>query len=329
MILCGKLRRLNTKRLKTQKGNFFMNWTQLRVSVKTEDIDRVAAIMSMLDNGIQIEDYSDIETDLRTCYGDLIDENILNADRSHGAVSIYVPDDKNYNDYIAFLKDRFAAEKIDAKIELLGVDEEEWSTAWKKYYHPVKVGEKLVIVPMWEKYDKKPEEIIVRMDPGMAFGTGTHETTRLVCGLIEKYLKKGDYMLDVGTGSGILAICASKLGAEKCKAYDIDPVAVRVAKENVKDNDVTNVECDVSDLLANVDLSGGLFDFATANIVADIIVRMAPDIGAYLKTGGLLITSGIIERYADDVRGAMTANGFEPVEERMESDWVAMVWRKK
>lgn len=306
-----------------------MNWTQLRVSVKTEDIDRVAAIMSMLDNGIQIEDYSDIETDLRTCYGDLIDENILNADRSHGAVSIYVPDDKNYNDYIAFLKDRFAAEKIDAKTELLGVDEEEWSTAWKKYYHPVKVGEKLVIVPMWEKYDKKPEEIIVRMDPGMAFGTGTHETTRLVCGLIEKYLKKGDYMLDVGTGSGILAICASKLGAEKCKAYDIDPVAVRVAKENVKDNDVTNVECDVSDLLANVDLSGGLFDFATANIVADIIVRMAPDIGAYLKTGGLLITSGIIERYADDVRGAMTANGFEPVEERMESDWVAMVWRKK
>lgn len=306
-----------------------MNWTQLRVSVKTEDIDRVAAIMSMLDNGIQIEDYSDIETDLKTCYGDLIDENILNADRSHGAVSIYVPDDKNYNDYIAFLKDRFAAEKIDAKIELLGVDEEEWSTAWKKYYHPVKVGEKLVIVPMWEKYDKKTEEIIVRMDPGMAFGTGTHETTRLVCGLIEKYLKKGDYMLDVGTGSGILAICASKLGAEKCKAYDIDPVAVRVAKENVKDNDVTNVECDVSDLLANVDLSGGLFDFATANIVADIIVRMAPDIGAYLKTGGLLITSGIIERYADDVRAAMKPNGFEPVEERMESDWVAMVWRKK
>lgn len=306
-----------------------MNWTQLRVSVKTEDIDRVAAIMSMLDNGIQIEDYSDIETDLKTCYGDLIDENILNADRSHGAVSIYVPDDKNYNDYIAFLKERFASEKIDAKIELLGVDEEEWSTAWKKYYHPVKVGEKLVIVPMWEKYDKKPDEIIVRMDPGMAFGTGTHETTRLVCGLIEKYLKKGDYMLDVGTGSGILAICASKLGAKECKAYDIDPVAVRVAKENVKDNDVTNVECDVSDLLANVDLSGGLFDFATANIVADIIVRMSPDIGAYLKTGGLLITSGIIERYADDVRRAMTANGFEPVEERMESDWVAMVWRKK
>ena len=329
MILCGRLCRLIVQRLKTQKGNFFMNWTQLRVSVKTEDIDRVAAIMSMLDNGIQIEDYSDIETDLKTCYGDLIDENILNADRSHGAVSIYVPDDKNYNDYIAFLKDRFAAEKIDAKIELLGVDEEEWSTAWKKYYHPVKVGEKLVIVPMWEKYDKKPEEIIVRMDPGMAFGTGTHETTRLVCGLIEKYLKKGDYMLDVGTGSGILAICASKLGAEKCKAYDIDPVAVRVAKENVKDNDVTNVECDVSDLLANVDLSGGLFDFATANIVADIIVRMAPDIGAYLKTGGLLITSGIIERYADDVRVAMKSNGFEPVEERMESDWVAMVWRKK
>lgn len=305
-----------------------MNWTQLRVTVPTRDIDRTAAIMSMLDNGIQIEDYSDIETDLRTCYGDLIDEKILAADKTHGAVSIYIPDDKNYNDYTAFLKERFAAEKIDAKMELLGVDEEEWSTAWKKYYHPIKVGERLVIVPMWERYDAAPDEIIVKMDPGMAFGTGTHETTRLVCGLIEKYLKKGDYMLDVGTGSGILAICASKLGAKKCMAYDIDPVAVRVAKENVKDNDVDNIECAVSDLLAQVDKTDGLFDFVTANIVADIIVRMAPDIGAFMKKDALLITSGIIERYAGDVRAAMVENGFEAVEERSESDWKAMVWKK-
>ena len=305
-----------------------MDWTQLRVTVKTEDIDRTAAIMSMLDNGIMIEDYSDIETGLKTCYGDLIDENILNADKSKGAVSIYIPDDKNYNDYTAFLRDRFAAEKIDAKIELIGVDEEEWSTAWKKYYHPIKVGERLVIVPMWEKYDPAPGEIIVRMDPGMAFGTGTHETTRLVCGLIEKYLVPGQRMLDVGTGSGILAICASKLGAKECFAYDIDPVAVRVAKENVKDNGLDNITCGVSDLLRDVDLSGGQFDFATANIVADIIIRMSGDVGIYLKQGSYLICSGIIEQYENDVREAMQRGGFEIVECAKESDWVAMVCRK-
>lgn len=306
-----------------------MNWTQLRVKVKTEDIDRTAAIMSMLDNGIMIEDYSDIETGLKTCYGDLIDENILNADKSTGAVSIYVPDDRNYNDYIAFLRERFSAEGIDAKLELIGVDEEEWSTAWKKYYHPIKVGERLVIVPMWEKYDPAPGEIIVRMDPGMAFGTGTHETTRLVCGLIEKYLVPGQRMLDVGTGSGILAICASKLGAKECFAYDIDPVAVRVARENVKDNDLDNITCGVSDLLADVDLSGGQFDFAVANIVADIIVRMSDDIGKYIKDGAYLICSGIIERYEPDVRAAMERNGFDVVETAKESDWVAMVCQKR
>ncbi len=305
-----------------------MNWTQLRVNVATGDIERTAAIMSMLDNGILIEDYSDIEDGLKTVYGDLIDETILNADKSHGAVSIYIPDDKNYNDYIAFLKDRFAAENIDARLELIGVDEEEWSTAWKKYYHPIRVGERLVVVPMWEKYDALENDIIVKMDPGMAFGTGTHETTRLVCGLIEKYLVPGQRMLDVGTGSGILAICASKLGAGECFAYDIDPVAVRVAEENCKDNEVTNITCGVSDLLASVDTTGGLYDFAVANIVADIIIRMAPDIGAYLKTGAYLITSGIIERYADDVKAAMTASGFTLVESAMESDWVAMVYKK-
>ncbi len=305
-----------------------MNWTQLRVSVATSDIDRTAAIMSMLDNGILIEDYSDIEDGLKTVYGDLIDEAILNADKSHGAVSIYIPDDKNYNDYMAFLKERFAAEGIEAKLELIGVDEEEWSTAWKKYYHPIRVGERLVIVPMWERYEAAENDIIVKMDPGMAFGTGTHETTRLVCGLIERYLVPGQRMLDVGTGSGILAICASKLGAGECFAYDIDPVAVRVAEENCKDNDVHNITCGVSDLLASVDTAGGLYDFAVANIVADIIIRMAPDIGAYLKTGAYLITSGIIERYADDVKAAMTANGFTLVETAMESDWVAMVYQK-
>ena len=186
----------------------------------------------------------------------------------------------------------------------------------------------MTIVPKWEEYSESDGEIVVRMDPGMAFGTGTHETTRLVCGLIEKYLVPGQRVLDVGTGSGILSICASKLGAAECFACDIDPVAVRVARENAADNSCENIRCEVSDLLMNVDLSRGKYDFAVANIVADIIIRMSDDIGDYLKTGAYLITSGIIDIYADEVIKTLVSKGFSHIETRTESDWNAIVFQK-
>ena len=305
-----------------------MEWTQLKVTVGVEKLDDTVAVMSMLDNGLMIEDYSDIETNLKTVYGDLIDESILNADKSLAAVSIYVPEEKNYNDYIAFLKERFAHLGIDAKIELIGLDEEEWSTAWKKYYKPIRVSDRLVIVPMWEEYKAQGGEVVVKMDPGMAFGTGTHETTRLVAGLIEKYMRSGDRVLDVGTGSGILSICAAKLGAGGCAAYDIDPVAVRVAKENCEKNDCENIiECGVSDLLKDVKSVAGGYDFAVANIVADIIVRLSSDIGAYLKKGAFYITSGIIEEREAVVLEAMKAVGFTAVEIVRENGWCAIVFK--
>ncbi len=306
-----------------------MEWTQLKVTVKLDKLDETCAVMGMLDNGLMIEDYSDIETNLKTVYGDLIDESILNADKSLAAVSIYVPEEKNYNDYVAFLKERFASLGIDAKIELIGLCEEEWSTAWKKYYKPIKVGDRLVIVPMWEDYEATDGEVIVKMDPGMAFGTGTHETTRLVAGLIEKYMKTGDSVLDVGTGSGILSICASKLGAGMCAAYDIDPVAVRVAEENCEKNGCADkIKCGVSDLLKDVDIPEGGFDFALANIVADIIIRLSPDIGKCLKDGAFYITSGIIDERKADVLEAMTEVGFELCESVHENGWCAMVFKK-
>ncbi|MBQ4136684.1 MAG: 50S ribosomal protein L11 methyltransferase [Clostridia bacterium] len=306
-----------------------MEWTQLKVTVDVSRLDDTAAVMGMLDNGLMIEDYSDIELNLKTVYGDLIDEAILNADKNIASVSIYVPEEKNYNDYIAFLRERFASLGIDAKIELIGLKEEEWSSAWKKYYKPIKVSDKLVIVPMWEDYTPENGEVIVKMDPGMAFGTGTHETTRLVAGLIEKYMKKDDTVLDVGTGSGILSICAAKLGAKYCAAYDIDPVAVRVAKENCEKNGCADkIVCGVSDLLKQVDVPEGGFDFAVANIVADIIIRLAPDIGACLKDGAAYITSGIIDEREDDVLGAMTKEGFRVLETVHENGWCAIVFEK-
>ncbi|MBQ4575929.1 MAG: 50S ribosomal protein L11 methyltransferase [Clostridia bacterium] len=304
-----------------------MEWTQLKAVCAASDLDEVCAVMSMLDNGLMIEDYSDIEEGLNTCYGDLIDESILEADKTVAAVSIFVPEEKNCADYVAFLRERFTAAALDVKLSLAGIDEKDWANEWKKYYKPIKTGNRIVIVPMWQDYDAAEGELIVKMDPGMAFGTGTHETTRLCASMLETYLKPGDRMLDVGTGSGILAVCASKLGASHVNAYDIDPVAVRVAIENAEANACNNITCEVSDLLASVSLENGVYDIACANIVAEIIIRMAPDISRYLKKGALLVTSGIIDKYANDVITAMEEAGLSLHDRISENGWHAIVFK--
>ena len=302
-------------------------WHQIKATVKLEQLDSLTAIMSMISNNLMIEDYSDV--DLKTCYGDLIDESILNADKTVASVSVFIPVERNYNEAVAFLSERCAETGVDAKVEIVGVNEEDWANSWKDYYKPIQIGERIVIVPAWEKYDKRPDDIIVTMDPGMAFGTGTHETTRLVIGLLEKYARKGQRMLDVGCGSGILAICASKLGASECRAYDIDEVAVRVAEDNVLSNDCENVTCAQSDLLKSVDLEGGQYDLITANIVADIIIRMIPDVGGYMKEDAVLLASGIIGPRANDVISAFESHGFTVVETAMDNDWCALAVKKK
>ena len=301
-------------------------WTRIKVTVPLSQLDELVAVMSMINNYLQIEDYSDI--DLKTCYGDLIDESILNADKTIASVSVYVPSDVGVADNLAFLHERLATCGIDGKIDISGVNEDDWANSWKAYYKPIKIGERIVIVPAWEKYDAKEGEIIVKMDPGMAFGTGSHETTRLVIGLLEKYVRGGERVLDVGTGSGILAICASKLGAKECKAYDIDPVAVKVARENIKDSGQQNITCDQSDLLRQVELSKGGYDIICANIVADIIIRMTPDVAAYLNEGGVILASGIIIERSEDVISCFEANGFKIANKAVENGWCALVVSK-
>lgn len=302
-------------------------WTQIRVTVPLAELDDLTAIMSMVSNNLQIEDYSDI--DLKTCYGDLIDESILNADKTIASVSVYLPAERSVPECIAFLRERFAETNLtDAKLETVGVNEEDWANSWKAYYKPIKIGNKLVIVPAWEKYEPSEGELIVRMDPGMAFGTGTHETTRLVIQMLENYTKPGCRMLDVGTGSGILAICASRLGAGECKAYDIDPMAVRVANENIKDSGLKNITCEVSDLLKGADKSKP-YDLICANIVADIIIRMTPDVGAFMHEDTVLLASGIIAERADDVISCFEAHGFRIVEQLTDNGWCGLAVMKK
>ena len=299
-------------------------WTKITVVGKTRDLDGIVAVMSMLDNGLMIEDYSDFK--LNGMYGELVDESILNADRDTVKVSLFVPEERNFLEYRDHLEARLPALGIEAKIEIEGVNEDDWAESWKQYYKPVPLG-RVTIVPAWEKYEPREDEVIIRMDPGMAFGTGTHETTRLVIRLMQDELKGGERLLDVGTGSGILSICASKLGALSCNAYDIDPVAVKVARENALADGCTNITVGVSDLLKGVDLSLGKYDFCVANIVADIIIRMLPDIGKYVKAGAPLILSGIIAEREGEVREAVIANGFTVLKVITENDWVGMLVR--
>ena len=305
-----------------------MIWTQIKVTVPLRELDDLVALMSMINNNLMIEDYSDIDVNLKTCYGDLIDEKILNANKDIASVSVFIPSDRSYMDDLAYIRQRCAELELHAEIELVGVNEEDWANSWKAYYKPIKIGEKIVICPAWERYTPAEGEIVIRMDPGMAFGTGTHETTRLVIRLLEKYTKAGQRMLDVGTGTGILAICASRLGADFCRAYDIDPTAVRVARENIKDSGLTNVTCDQSDLLKQVSLEGGQYDLVCANIVADIIIRMTPDVGRYMKDDAVLLASGIIAERCDDVVECFERNGFKVVEKLTDNDWCGLAVMK-
>lgn len=301
-------------------------WTQIKVTAKLELLDEVSAVMNMISNYLQIEDYSDI--DLKTCYGDLIDEQILSADKTIASVSVYLPSEGGVSDTVSFLRARFDELEIPVQISISGLNEEDWANSWKEYYKPIRIGERIVIVPAWEKYEAKENDIIVRMDPGMAFGTGTHETTRLVIGLLEKYVRAEDRVLDVGCGSGILAICAAKLGAGECKAYDIDPVAVKVARENIKDSGLSNVTCDVSDLLRQVDTAYAPYQVICANIVADIIIRMTPDVGRLMDETSVILASGIIVERSEDVIRCFEEHGFKIVEKAEENGWCALAVKK-
>lgn len=302
-----------------------MSWTQIRVECALKDLDTVTAVMSMIDNGLMIEDYSDVTEGMNAIYGELLDEEIINKDKTKAAVSVYLSEDRNVPETLMLIKSRFEELKVEVDVQTLGLKEEDWANCWKKYYKPIHIGKRVVIVPMWEDYKAKDGEVTVSMDPGMAFGTGTHETTALCAEMIEKYMPAGVRALDVGTGSGILAILESKLGAATVEALDIDHNAVKVAKENCEANGVSNVICKQSDLIAE---ANGIYGFISANIVADIIIRMAENVGNYLLSGGLLVVSGIIEPQAEQVVSVFKQKGFALKDKIDKNDWNAFVFCK-
>ena len=299
-------------------GNTCGEWTAIRATVKTPLLDRLTAIMSVIDTGLMIEDYSDFS--LNGVYGELVDESILKADRSVASVTVFIPEDSDSSVPLSFLKSQLAAEGIEADVSCKPVREEDWINNWKKYYKPLHIGERIVIVPGWERYDPAPGELTLRLDPGLAFGSGSHETTSGVIRMLERSVRPGDSVLDVGTGSGILGIVAMKLGAGSCNAYDIDPVAAEVARENFSVNGFAdNVECGVADLLRGVKKQK--YDIICANIVADIILRLLPDIGEFMKDGTVLLLSGIISERAGEIERSVAENGLAVIEETEDNGW--------
>lgn len=316
-----------------------MNWTEVKIYTTTAGIDPLTG--SMLDLGLQgfmIEDAQDFDEFLHdtTPHWDYVDQAVMEKMKDcETCVTIYVADNPQGMEELMQVRQilaRLKAQDPDGKygrleLEMKDVDEEDWSNAWKKYYHPVQVGEHLVVCPSWEAYDRKPDEVVLTLNPGMAFGTGTHDTTRLCMELLEKYITPQDTVLDVGCGSGILAITAALLGANKIIGCDIDEVAVKVAGENAALNGVQDrIAFHQGDLTSQVE---GSFQIICANIVADVIIRLSEDAGRYLAKDGIFITSGIIDTREQDVLNALEQNGFQVIEHRTSGGWVALACKAK
>ena len=310
-----------------------MDWTDVQIILPVEHLETAEAIAQMaVPYGIYIEDYSDmLELVPQIAHIDLIDEELLARDRNTGIVHLYISPDQSPAEAVSYLTQRLEHLGLPHQVKTASVREEEWATAWKEYYHPTPLGARLVVCPSWEQYDPKPDELVMTLDPGMAFGTGTHHTTRLCAQLLEQTVRPGDAVLDMGTGSGILSIAALLLGAGRAVGVDIDPVAVRVAAENAaangfKEPEFTALSGDLtSDRTLIARLGEGCYDLVAANIVADVIIMLAPAIRRHLKAGGRLVASGIIEPRQEEVVAALQANGLAVAEIHNQNGWCAIL----
>ena len=308
-----------------------MQWCEAVVHTTSLGSDVVSELMMRLGaTGTEIVDRADVPDPTKPgVYWELYDPKMLAAMPEDVLVKGWFELNEHTHDVLGNLREQLAALKNDGfdagtlTMELQNVADEDWSENWKKYYKPFRIGSHLVVKPTWERYDLQPGDVLVELDPGMAFGTGTHETTNMCMELLEKHLTDGVAVMDVGTGSGILAIAAAKLGAQDVLAIDIDPDAVKVAKENVAHNGVEKqVRVVQGDLVKSEALPCQL---AVANIVADAICMLCGPLTRHLN--GLLICSGIIKEREDDVLAATKAAGYTVVDRLTKGEWVALCLR--
>lgn len=305
------------------------SWTEIAVTVNVNDIDLAGDIANMVvPYGIYIEDYSALEQEtMEIAHIDLIEESLLEKDRTKGIIHIYINPEENPLESVSFLKERLDASHIEHEITVKDCKVEDWQNNWKQYFHPMPIGEKLLIRPVWiDDYDAGDRKVL-DIEPGLAFGSGSHPTTRLCLETLERYVKDGDKVLDIGCGSGILSIASLLLGAKTAFGVDIDSLAVKTAKENAKQNGFgedrfTAVKGNLSDNVS------GKYNVVVANIVADIIMEFNKNVSYFLEDDGVYITGGIIETREDEVLCSFAQNGFEVIERFENNGWLVFVLKK-
>ncbi|GAY73100.1 50S ribosomal protein L11 methyltransferase [Lentilactobacillus kosonis] len=314
-----------------------MNWTQVSVLTTSEAVEAVANIFMDFDaSGVKIEDAEDfkqINPQIEAEHGRLFDIKDIPHITNGAIVSSYFPDSEKIAAKIPLIEERvrnlssFGLNPGPAEVKSNLVADEDWSTEWEKYYHPVRLTRYLTIVPSWEGYNPTTgDEQVIRLDPGMAFGTGTHPTTQLSLQALETVIRGGESMIDVGTGSGVLSIAARRLGVGDIFATDVDDIAVRSAKDNVR----LNFDEDSMEIVAN-DLLNGIHkqvDIVVANILAEILVPLAPQAFENLKPGGIFITAGIINSKLDVVREAIKSENFKVLQVLNMGDWYSIIAQK-
>lgn len=305
-----------------------MSWTEVIAEVPASDIETAGNIAQMtVPYGIYIEDYSNLEQEvLEIANIDLIDEELLKMDRTKGRIHIYISPEDNPAEAISFLKERFESEKIEYKIYSGDCDVESCLENWKKYFNPVNVGKKLLIRPIWRDDYEAGDRTVLNLEPGLAFGTGTHETTRLCLEALEKHIFDGATILDVGCGSGILSVAGLLLGAKSATGIDIDEMAVKASIENARLNNVQDRYTAIKGNLA--DEVEGTFDIITANIVADAIIMLSDDIEKHINERTVYIMSGIIDSRLDDVITALPKS-LEIIGQYEEKGWICLAAMKK
>lgn len=313
-----------------------MKWSEICIHTTHEAMEPVSNILHEAGaGGVVIEDSLDLVKVKEDRFGEMYELSPDDYPDDGVIIKGYLPVNSFLRETVNAIKEsinQLLMYDIDLgnnQITVSEINEEEWATAWKKYYKPVKVSDRITITPTWEDYEKEnDEEIIVELDPGMAFGTGTHPTTVLSIRALEKYVNEGDYVYDVGTGSGVLSITASKLGAAQIKAFDLDDVAIKAATINVKLNKAQDVVTVMqNDLLKDIEEEDTV-DVIVANILADIIVQMLDDAYKVLKKGGIFIASGIIKGKKILVEESLTKSGFRLIEVNEMEDWITIIAEK-
>lgn len=314
-----------------------MEWTAVTVTTSSEAVEAVSYILTNEGaQGVQIDDAADfaqLKPGRYGKHGEIVDPTTIPHRTSGAAVTGYFLANTFVPELLPTIRQRVAKLRDyglnpgDNEVTSAVVDNQQWATVWQKYYHPLRVTNELTIVPQWEDYQpEQDQEKLLVLDPGMAFGTGTHPTTKLMLMALENVIRGGESLIDVGTGSGVLSIAAKQLGAGDVQAYDIDEVAVRFAQKNLDLNPVAaDVKLGVNSLLDGIHAQ---VDVVVANILAEIIVPLIPQAFANLKPGGHFLASGIIDDKAAMVRQKMVDQGFVIDSETKMGDWHGIIAHK-